>query len=49
MDIGKIFCPSCGNGGTLRKVAVTVGENGATIAARRTRAFVRGTRVSIAT
>nr|GMC80974.1 RNA-binding protein NOB1 [Ipomoea batatas] len=27
-EIGRIFCPSCGNGGTLRKVAVTVGENG---------------------
>nr|GEX57713.1 RNA-binding protein NOB1 [Tanacetum cinerariifolium] len=47
MDIGKIFCPSCGNGGTLRKVAVTVGENGATIAARRPRAYVRGTRFSL--
>nr|GME20961.1 RNA-binding protein NOB1 [Ipomoea batatas] len=27
-EIGRIFCPSCGNGGTLRKVAVTMGENG---------------------
>ncbi|KAK4558191.1 hypothetical protein RGQ29_007806 [Quercus rubra] len=27
-EIGRIFCPKCGNGGTLRKVAVTVGENG---------------------
>ena len=49
MDISKIFCQSCGNGGTLRKVAVTVGENGAIVAARQPRAFVRGTRVSIAT
>ncbi|KAI3805790.1 hypothetical protein L1987_21676 [Smallanthus sonchifolius] len=23
IEIGRIFCPSCGNGGTLRKVAVT--------------------------
>ncbi|XP_071730725.1 RNA-binding NOB1-like protein [Rutidosis leptorrhynchoides] len=46
-EIGKIFCPSCGNGGTLRKVAVTVGENGATIAARRPRISVRGTKFSL--
>ncbi|KAG8382247.1 hypothetical protein BUALT_Bualt05G0057000 [Buddleja alternifolia] len=26
-DTTKIFCPKCGNGGTLRKVAVTVNEN----------------------
>lgn len=45
MEIGRIFCPSCGNGGTLRKVAVTVGENGAVIAARRPRVSLRGTKV----
>nr|GMC83160.1 RNA-binding protein NOB1-like [Ipomoea batatas] len=39
-EIGRIFCPSCGNGGTLRKVAVTVGENGIVIAARRPRKFM---------
>ncbi|KAJ7944901.1 RNA-binding protein NOB1 [Quillaja saponaria] len=27
-EIGRLFSPKCGNGGTLRKVAVTVGENG---------------------
>nr|XP_043629633.1 RNA-binding NOB1-like protein [Erigeron canadensis] len=47
MEIGRIFCPSCGNGGTLRKVAVTVGENGALIAARRPRVSVRGTKFSL--
>lgn len=46
-EIGKIFCPKCGNGGTLRKVAVTVGENGIVLAARRPRIILRGTRVSI--
>ncbi|KAK9067977.1 hypothetical protein SSX86_012088 [Deinandra increscens subsp. villosa] len=47
MEIGRIFCPSCGNGGTLRKVAVTVGENGAIIAARRPRISLRGTKFSL--
>lgn len=46
-EIGRIFCPSCGNGGTLRKVAVTVGENGIVIAARRPRVSLRGTKVRI--
>lgn len=47
-EIGRIFCPKCGNGGTLRKVAVTVGENGIVLAARRPRITLRGTKVSIA-
>ncbi|KAI3703442.1 hypothetical protein L1987_73521 [Smallanthus sonchifolius] len=47
MEIGRIFCPSCGNGGTLRKVAVTVGENGAIIAARRPCVSLRGTKFSL--
>ncbi|KAL3499355.1 hypothetical protein ACH5RR_038448 [Cinchona calisaya] len=46
-DIGRIFCPNCGNGGTLRKVAVTVGENGIILAARRPRVSVRGTKFSL--
>jgi len=46
-DIGRIFCPKCGNGGTLRKVSVTVGENGVVLAARRQRIILRGTKVSI--
>ncbi|BFG31703.1 hypothetical protein CerSpe_179770 [Prunus speciosa] len=46
-EIGKIFCPKCGNGGTLRKVAVTVGENGIVLAARRPRIILRGTRFSL--
>lgn len=46
-EIGRIFCPKCGNGGTLRKVAVTVGENGVVLAARKPRVTLRGTKVSI--
>ncbi|XP_059661764.1 RNA-binding NOB1-like protein [Cornus florida] len=46
-EIGRIFCPKCGNGGTLRKVAVTVGENGIVIAARRPRISLRGTKFSL--
>lgn len=46
-EIGRIFCPKCGNGGTLRKVAVTVGENGITLAARRPRITLRGTKFSL--
>ncbi|GAB2301655.1 Nin1 binding protein [Dionaea muscipula] len=46
-EIGRIFCPKCGNGGTLRKVAVTVGENGLVLAARRPRISLRGTRFSL--
>ncbi|XP_060180068.1 RNA-binding NOB1-like protein isoform X1 [Lycium barbarum] len=46
-DVGRIFCPNCGNGGTLRKVAVTVGENAIVIAARRPRISLRGTKFSL--
>jgi hypothetical protein len=46
-EVGKIFCPKCGNGGTLRKVSVTVGENGITMASRRPRITLRGTKVSV--
>ncbi|KAM7488156.1 hypothetical protein LguiB_025640 [Lonicera macranthoides] len=46
-EIGRIFCPSCGNGGTLRKVAVTVGENGMVVAACRPRISLRGTKFSL--
>ncbi|KZV16087.1 hypothetical protein F511_24880 [Dorcoceras hygrometricum] len=46
-DIGRIFCPKCGNGGTLRKVAVTVNENGIVLAGRRPRISLRGTKASI--
>uniref|UniRef100_M4EI75 RNA-binding protein NOB1 n=1 Tax=Brassica campestris TaxID=3711 RepID=M4EI75_BRACM len=46
-EIGRIFCPTCGNGGTLRKVAVTIGENGTIIAARKPRVTLRGTKFSI--
>ncbi|XP_057978343.1 RNA-binding NOB1-like protein [Malania oleifera] len=43
----RIFCPACGNGGTLRKVAVTVGENGVVLSARRPRITLRGTKFSL--
>ncbi|OAY83800.1 RNA-binding protein NOB1 [Ananas comosus] len=43
-EIGRIFCPKCGNGGTLRKVSVTVGENGIVLAARKQRFILRGTK-----
>ncbi|XP_004503766.1 RNA-binding NOB1-like protein [Cicer arietinum] len=46
-EIGRIFCPKCGNGGTLRKVAVTVNENGIMLAARRPRITLRGTKFSL--
>lgn len=46
-EIGRIFCPKCGNGGTLRKVAVTVGEDGVVLAARKPRVILRGTKVSV--
>ncbi|PKA48617.1 hypothetical protein AXF42_Ash020490 [Apostasia shenzhenica] len=46
-EVGKIFCPKCGNGGTLRKVSVTVGENGILLAARRQRIILRGTKFSL--
>ncbi|XP_075522805.1 RNA-binding NOB1-like protein [Primulina tabacum] len=46
-DIGRIFCPKCGNGGTLRKVSVTVNENGIVLAGRRPRISLRGTKFSL--
>ncbi|CAK7335509.1 unnamed protein product [Dovyalis caffra] len=46
-EIGRIFCPKCGNGGTLRKVAVTVGENGIVLADHRPRITLRGTKFSL--
>lgn len=46
-EIGRIFCPKCGNGGTLRKVSVTVGENGILLASRRQRFILRGTKFSL--
>ncbi|XP_010274767.1 PREDICTED: RNA-binding protein NOB1-like [Nelumbo nucifera] len=46
-EIGRIFCPKCGNGGTLRKVAVTVGENGVILAGHRPRITLRGTKFSL--
>ncbi|MBA0740406.1 hypothetical protein Gogos_013608 [Gossypium gossypioides] len=46
-EIGRIFCPKCGNGGTLRKVAVTVGENGIVLASHRPRITLRGTKFSL--
>ncbi|GKV23105.1 hypothetical protein SLEP1_g32881 [Rubroshorea leprosula] len=47
VESGRIFCPKCGNGGTLRKVSVTVGESGTVLAARRPRITLRGTKFSL--
>ncbi|KAH9619927.1 hypothetical protein KSS87_006697 [Heliosperma pusillum] len=46
-EVGRIFCPRCGNGGTLRKVSATVGENGVVLAGRRPRISLRGTKFSL--
>ncbi|KAL0371775.1 UNVERIFIED_CONTAM: RNA-binding NOB1-like protein [Sesamum calycinum] len=46
-ETSRIFCPKCGNGGTLRKVAVTVNENGVVLAGRRPRISLRGTKFSL--
>ncbi|KAI3937209.1 hypothetical protein MKW92_034896 [Papaver armeniacum] len=46
-EIGRIFCPKCGNGGTLHKVAATVGENGVVLASRKPRITLRGTKFSL--
>ncbi|VVA90610.1 unnamed protein product [Arabis nemorensis] len=46
-EIGTKFCPKCGNGGTLRKVAVTIGENGTIVAACKPRIALRRTKFSI--
>ncbi|CAM6085795.1 unnamed protein product [Calypogeia fissa] len=46
-DVGRLFCPKCGNGGTLFKVAVTVGQNGTVHAGRAPRVNLRGTRYSL--
>ncbi|XP_068639645.1 RNA-binding NOB1-like protein [Aristolochia californica] len=46
-EVGRIFCPKCGNGGTLRKVSATVGENGIILAARKPRVTLRGTKFSL--
>lgn len=48
-EAGRIFCPKCGNGGTLRKVAVTVGENGVVLSDRKQHISIRGTKVNILT
>ncbi|XP_031484028.1 RNA-binding NOB1-like protein isoform X1 [Nymphaea colorata] len=46
-EIGRMFCPKCGNGGTLRRVSVTVDGNGIVQTASRPRISVRGTRFSL--
>ncbi len=45
MESGKLFCPKCGNGGTLSKVSLTVGENGILQAGLPKRFNIRGTKV----
>eukprot|EP01018_Ginkgo_biloba_P033780 Gb_33378 [translate_table: standard] len=47
-EVGRLFCPKCGNGGTLRKISMTVGENGTVQAVRRQpRISIRGTKYSL--
>jgi hypothetical protein len=46
-EVGRIFCPKCGNGGTLYKVSVTVGANGSVHAGQIKRVNLRGTRVCL--
>lgn len=46
-EVGRIFCPKCGNGGTLYKVSVTVGANGSVHAGQIKRVNLRGTRYSL--
>eukprot|EP00897_Mesotaenium_endlicherianum_P001720 jgi/Mesen1/1576/ME000134S00696 len=46
-EMGRTFCADCGNGGTLAKVSVTVGENGTLQAGMRKRFNIRGTRYSL--
>lgn len=46
-DVGRLFCPKCGNGGTLYKVSITVGPNGVVHTGTRRRSNIRGTRYSI--
>eukprot|EP00850_Spirogloea_muscicola_P000067 SM000001S04469 [mRNA] locus=s1:337134:338969:- [translate_table: standard] len=44
---GRLFCPKCGNGGTLHRVSMTVGEDGVLQAGVRKRFSLRGTRYSL--
>ncbi|CAA7390931.1 unnamed protein product [Spirodela intermedia] len=46
-EVGRLFCPKCGNGGTLRKVSVAMGENGLVLASGRPHVNLRGTKFSI--
>ncbi|EOA29195.1 hypothetical protein CARUB_v10025467mg [Capsella rubella] len=46
-ELGRNFCPKCGNAGTLIKVAVTIDENGTTIVAGTPRIKLQGTKFSI--
>lgn len=46
-DVGRIFCPKCGNGGTLYKVSITIGPNGVVHTGTRKRSNIRGTKYSL--
>eukprot|EP00250_Pteridium_aquilinum_P003035 c13365_g1_i1 orf=115-1974(+) len=46
-DVGRIFCPKCGNGGTLYKVSITIGPNGVVHTGTRRRTNIRGTKYSL--
>ncbi|KAH7446006.1 hypothetical protein KP509_01G032400 [Ceratopteris richardii] len=46
-DVRRIFCPKCGNGGTLYKVSITTGPNGVMHTGTRKRFNIRGTKYSL--
>ncbi|KAL3684673.1 hypothetical protein R1sor_002695 [Riccia sorocarpa] len=46
-ETDRLFCPKCGNGGTLYKVSITVGPNGCVLSGRTRRPMLRGTRYSL--
>ncbi|MCO5559180.1 hypothetical protein L7F22_012774 [Adiantum nelumboides] len=46
-DVGRIFCPKCGNGGTLYKVSITIGPNGVVHTGTKKRFNIRGTKYSL--
>ncbi|KAI5069949.1 hypothetical protein GOP47_0014292 [Adiantum capillus-veneris] len=46
-DVGRIFCPKCGNGGTLYKVSITIGPNGVVHTGTKRRFNIRGTKYSL--
>eukprot|EP00898_Chlorokybus_atmophyticus_P008467 jgi/Chlat1/8621/Chrsp86S08009 len=46
-DVQRVFCPKCGNGGTLFRVSVNIDESGVVHYGGRKRYNLRGTRYSL--